>query len=240
MSTLPKHDTDGLHILDPKDSRGLKSRYITLIQKKALRRHLPPGEGRHAVDLGCGFGRLTPFLSELGWRAIGIDPAPDLLEYARTHNPGPEYRLGGLPDLPVEPASASLMLIQNVLRPLKMMNRLDAVKGMGRFLAGDARVLLVENIRIGHAAYLPEAHIVELMQHEGLGLVKRVPLRAARWWGLYLIRYGLVPQAFFQTLADWELKRMSSRQGAPRWQYWNVLFVFEKKIHEQAPGRGRL
>lgn len=229
ITALPKYDTEGLHILDPKDRWGFKSKYITLIQKKALKRHLQPGEGRYAVDLGCGFGRLTPLLSELCWRAIGIDPDPDLIEYARTYHPGPEYRQGGLPDLPLEPASASLMLIQNVLRALKMMNRLDAVKGMGRFLASGARVLLVENIRIGHPGYLPEGHILELMQHEGLSLVKRVPLRAARWWVVYLIRYGLVSKSFFQTLADWELNRMSGRQGAPRWQYWNVLFVFEKK-----------
>lgn len=234
MDVLPKYDTDGLHILDPQDRLGQKSKYITLVQEKALRRHLPPGQGLCAVDLGCGFGRLTPLLAELGWRAIGIDPAPDLLEYARAHHPGPEYRLGGLPDLPVEHSSISLMLIQNVLRSLNIMKRLGAVTGMGRFLAPDACVFLVENIRSGHVDYLSEAQIVELMRREGLSLVKRVPMRAARWWVVYLIRYGLVPEAFFSTLADWELQRMSGRNGTPRWEYWNVLFQFEKKIQGQA------
>jgi hypothetical protein len=121
------------------------------------------------------------------------------------------------------------MLIQNVLRALSMMNRLGAVKGMGSYLTPDARVILVENIRSGHAAYLPEAQIAELMCQEGLRLVKRVPLRSARWWFIYLIRYGLVPEAFIPIIADWELKRMSIRKGAPRWHYWNVLFEFERK-----------
>jgi SAM-dependent methyltransferase len=239
MNALPKYDTDGLHILDPRDKRGYKSNYITLIQEKALRRHLPAGEGRYAADLGCGYGRLTPILGELGWRAIGIDPALDLIEYARTHHPGPEYRHGGLPDLPVDPASVSLMLIQNVLRALKMMNRLDAAKGMGRFLADGARVLLVENIRSGHPAYLTETQIVELMRQEGLSLIKRVPLRAARWCVVYLIRYGFIPEKCFSALAEWELNRMSGRQGVPRWQYWNVLLVFGKKNQGLALGRGR-
>jgi hypothetical protein len=67
-----------------------------------------------------------------------------------------------------------------------------------------------------------------MMQKEGLRLVRRVPLRAARWWMIYLIRYGLIPESLYGRIADWELARMAKRQGSPRWQYWNTLFVFEK------------
>lgn len=228
MASLPTHDIEGLHILDPKDRQGWKSKYITLLQEKALRRHIPKGMGKLAVDLGCGFGRLTPLLTECGWQAIGIDPSPELLAYANQHYPGPEYRMGGLPNLPVESASISLMLVQNILRALKMMNRLDLVSGFGHYLAKDARVVLVENLRVGHPDYLPEALIIEMMQEEGLRLFERVPLRAARWWMIYLIRYGLIPESLYGRIADWELARMAKRQGSPRWQYWNVLFVFDK------------
>lgn len=228
MSPLPTHDIEGLHILDPKDNRGLKSSYITILQDKALRRHIPTGTGKLAVDLGCGFGRLTPLLVECGWQAIGIDPSPELLVYANQNYPGPEYRIGGLPDLPLEPATISLLLIQNVLRSLKMMNRLDLISGFGRYLAQDSCVLLVENLRTNHPDYLPEAVIIEMVEREGLRLVKRVPLRAARWWMIYLIRYGLIPRSLHGQIAEWELKRMSERRGLPRWQYWNVLFLFEK------------
>ncbi len=228
MASLPTHDIEGLHILDPRDRRGWKSKYITLLQEKALRRHLPRGQGKLAVDLGCGFGRLTPLLGECGWQAVGVDPSPELLIYANEHYPGPEYRVGGLPNLPVEPATVSLLLIQNVLRSLKMMNRLDLINGFGRYLAEDARVVLVENLRVEHPDYLPEALIIEMMQKEGLRLKRRVPLRAARWWMIYLIRYGLVPKSLYGRIAEWELNGMARRQGSPRWQYWNILFVFEK------------
>ncbi|MDS4032263.1 MAG: methyltransferase domain-containing protein [Candidatus Contendobacter sp.] len=228
MASLPTHDIEGLHILDPKDRQGWKSKYITLLQERALRRHIPKGQGKLAVDLGCGFGRLTPLLAECGWQAVGIDPSPELLVYANQHYPGPEYRVGGLPNLPIEPATISLLLVQNVLRALKMMNRLELVNGVGRYLAEGARVVLVENLRVGHPAYLPEALIIEMMQQEGLRLVQRVPLRAARWWMIYLIRYGLIPESLYERIAEWELDRMAKRKDSPSWQYWNVLFVFDK------------
>jgi len=228
MSSLPTHDVEGLHILDPKDRLGWKSKYITLLQEKALSRHIPKGYGRLAVDLGCGFGRLTPLLGECGWQAVGIDPSPELLVYANQNYPGPEYRVGGLPDLPIEPASISFLLVQNVLRALKMMDRLELINGFGRYLAEDAQVILVENLRVENADYLPEALIIEMMQKEGLRLVRRIPLRAARWWMIYPIRYGLIPESLFGRIAEWELNRMEKRQGLPRWQYWNVLFMFEK------------
>lgn len=228
MNELPMYDAAGLHILDPHDSLGVKSSYITLLQEKALRKYLPQGNGGIAVDLGCGFGRLTPLLSEFGWRAIGIDPSPDLLEFAQRHYPGPEYRQGGLPNLPMEDGAISLLLIQNVLRSLKMMGRLEWVQGMGRFLAPNAKVFVIENIRDGIPAYLPESEIIAMMRNEGLRMVGRIPLRAARWWGIYLIRYGLIPRSWLDRTAVYELGRMAQRTGLPRRQYWNVLFIFEK------------
>ncbi len=230
MPLIPTHDSAGLHILDPRDRRGYKSRYITLLQEKALRKHIPMGKGELAVDVGCGYGRLTPVLAEKGWQAIGIDPAPHLIEYARKHYPGPEYRLGGLPDLPLQASTVSVMLVQNVLRPLKMMGRLEDARGVGRYLAPGASVLLVENIRYKHPDFVPEELIVKMMQDEGLVLIERVPIRAGRWWVTYLIRFGLIPTAWFDIIAEWELKRMANKTGAPRHQYWNVLFVFRKGV----------
>lgn len=226
MTPVPKHDADGLHVLDPQDSRGLKSRYITVLHELALRRYLPRGDGRLAVDVGCGYGRLTPVLSDLGWTAVGVDPSPELLRYAQAHHPGPEYRLGALPDLPVESASASLLLLQNVLRPLHLLGRLELVRGVGRFLARDGRLVVVENLRRDHPDYVAQEEIDAIFRAEGLRLARRIPLRAARWPGIYLVRYGLVPPRWHERIAEWELDRMARRSGVPRRQYWNVLFDF--------------
>lgn len=224
----PTHHLEGLHILDPHDRLGYKSAYITLLHEAALRRHLPQGAGELAVDLGCGYGRLTPLLLEKGWQALGLDPLDPLISYARRYFPGPEYRVGGLPDLPLATGSISLLLLQNVLRPLKIMNRLHLLTGFGRYLKTGAQVFVVDNLRAQDPAYLSETDIVQIMHGEGLQWVTRIPLRAGRWWITYLIRYGLIPRSWFARIAQWELQRMAQQRGIPCWQYWNVLYVFEK------------
>lgn len=49
--------------------------------------------GRRALDFGCGTGRSTRLLKELGFRAVGIDVAPDMIANARALDPAGDYRL---------------------------------------------------------------------------------------------------------------------------------------------------
>lgn len=229
MTRTPTHDRAGLHILDPKDELGHKSEYITLLQEKCLRTYLPRGDGGVAVDVGCGFGRLTPILSELGWAAFGVDPSEDLLAYARLHYPGPKYLEGALPALPFAEGEVSLVLLQNVLRVFRLMNRLDLVKGIGAYVKSGGYAVVVDNIWAGNPDFMEESEILSLMEAEGFSNTVRVPFRAARWWLLYLIRYGIVPRKFFDRIAEHEMSLMRARKGLPVWQYSNVLYVFDKQ-----------
>jgi ubiquinone/menaquinone biosynthesis C-methylase UbiE len=55
-----------------------------------IRKHV---SGRNAVDVGCGTGRSTRFLKALGFDAIGIDIADDMVREARKLDPGGEYQV---------------------------------------------------------------------------------------------------------------------------------------------------
>jgi SAM-dependent methyltransferase len=50
-------------------------------------------QGRTAMDFGCGTGRSTRLLRELGFDAVGVDIAGHMLERAREADPQGEYRL---------------------------------------------------------------------------------------------------------------------------------------------------
>jgi ubiquinone/menaquinone biosynthesis C-methylase UbiE len=48
-------------------------------------------KGNRAIDFGCGTGRSTRFLKQLGFEVTGIDISEDLLTHAREMDPGGEY-----------------------------------------------------------------------------------------------------------------------------------------------------
>jgi predicted TPR repeat methyltransferase len=49
--------------------------------------------GSRALDIGCGTGRSTSFLRDLGMTAVGIDISAPMLEEARRRDPTGVYRL---------------------------------------------------------------------------------------------------------------------------------------------------
>jgi SAM-dependent methyltransferase len=51
------------------------------------------GNGRRALDFGCGTGRSTRFLRNLGLEVIGVDISQAMLDQARALDPSGEYRL---------------------------------------------------------------------------------------------------------------------------------------------------
>ena len=58
-----------------------------------LERHV---EGRTALDFGCGAGRSSRFLTDLGYDVLGVDIAEHMLVRARARDPGGRYVL--IPD----------------------------------------------------------------------------------------------------------------------------------------------
>jgi SAM-dependent methyltransferase len=50
-------------------------------------------QGRKAIDFGCGAGRSTRFLRDLGFDVVGVDIAEHMLARARERDPQGKYRL---------------------------------------------------------------------------------------------------------------------------------------------------
>ena len=49
--------------------------------------------GMRAIDFGCGTGRSTRFVRQLGFETIGVDIAPEMIAKARELDPSGDYRL---------------------------------------------------------------------------------------------------------------------------------------------------
>jgi SAM-dependent methyltransferase len=65
--------------------------YLAFRDLPALIRHY--NHGSHALDFGCGTGRSTRFLRNLGLNVIGADISQAMLDQARTLDPSGEYHL---------------------------------------------------------------------------------------------------------------------------------------------------
>lgn len=51
------------------------------------------GQGRRAIDFGCGAGRSTRFLQKIGFDVVGVDISADMIKIARDMDPQGDYHL---------------------------------------------------------------------------------------------------------------------------------------------------
>lgn len=99
--------------------------------------------GTKALDFGCGTGRSTRFLGELGFDALGVDISEHMLARARERDPAREYRLvpdgelGGLAEGTFD-VVLSAFTFDNVATREKKVTLLQSLQ---RLLTGDGVIV---------------------------------------------------------------------------------------------------
>jgi len=98
-----------------------------------------------ACDVGCGFGRLTPVLTEFAERVVGFEREQDLLRIARSLQPSIEFRpIEALTRLPADDASFTFGLVFTVLQHVPEPEVHDVIDELRRIVAPGGHVLLCE------------------------------------------------------------------------------------------------
>lgn len=112
---------------------------------------LDAGLGTDVADIGCGTGRLAPYLAARGLSPRGIDLSPEMIRVARRDQPGFGFSVADLRALPFEDASLagvtcwySLMYLAPADRPAAFAELARVVRPGGylvtAFKAGDGQV----------------------------------------------------------------------------------------------------
>lgn len=96
-------------------------------------RELLPDPGGVALDVACGEGRFTRALSALGFEAVGLDRSEKLIAAASEADPEGRYVVAEATSLPVEDASARLVLCVNALMHIVELD--EALREFVRVLA---------------------------------------------------------------------------------------------------------
>jgi ubiquinone/menaquinone biosynthesis C-methylase UbiE len=103
--------------------------------------------GNKAIDFGCGTGRSTRFLKQLGFNATGIDISADMLELAREFDPDGDYQIvsnGQYDHL----GSNGFDLILSVFTFDNIpgwQNRTDILFGLGKLLKPAGRIICLDS-----------------------------------------------------------------------------------------------
>lgn len=98
-----------------------------------------------SLEIGCGYGRLSPWLGRLSGAHHAVDPNGDAIETARTHYPHIEFREAPAQDLPYQDDSFPFVLTWNVLQHVPPEGIEDALTEIRRVLGTGGTLLLMEN-----------------------------------------------------------------------------------------------
>jgi SAM-dependent methyltransferase len=109
---------------------GYRSRFLELV----------PTPGRATLDLGCGEGRVSRDLAELGHRVTGVDVSPILVDAAREAHSDGRYVVADAAHLPFDDGVFDLVVAYNVLMDVDDLP--GAVREAARVLASGGRLVL--------------------------------------------------------------------------------------------------
>lgn len=98
-----------------------------------------PEAGRLTLDLGCGEGRVTRDLRDLGHRVVGVDVSPSMVAAARDADPMGEYVEADAAELPFEEDAVDLVVAFMSLMDMDDMP--GAVREIARVLEPGARLV---------------------------------------------------------------------------------------------------
>ena len=78
----------------PRHMRSSNSQILTTSLIETCRRSFPgTSRARQALDFGCGTGRSTRFLRQLGFDVVGFDSSVQMLQQAWSLDPAGNYQL---------------------------------------------------------------------------------------------------------------------------------------------------
>ncbi len=216
--------------IDPGDRRGYKNHYIDLLQRAALEEVLELKGNEFVLDFGCGSGRISYWIAGRVRHVIGVEVTPEMIDLAERNRVAKnvEFLLYDGHQFPLLPHPVDLVLSVGVLQTMQGESLRQTVSHLARYLRPGGRMALIEQASEDPKEGRPDVgEYREAFEEAALKCLRSYPIRRGRWWLLYLIRYGFVPEGWFSRIADRELRLRREEKGQIR-SYKDFLFLLEK------------
>lgn len=216
--------------IDPADRKGHKNYYIDLLQKMALDKVLELKGDEIVLDFGCGSGRISYWIAPRVKRVFGLEVTPEMIDLAEKHRTAPnvEFLLYDGAHFPNLFSPMDIVLSVGVLQTMKEEGLKETIFQLVRYLRSGGRLVLIEqvsdNAKVGRPSPRDYLHA---FQEAKLECLSHYSIRKGRWWMLYLIRYGLIPEKWFPRIANYELTKKREKGGNLSY-YKDYLFLLKK------------
>jgi SAM-dependent methyltransferase len=216
--------------IDPADRRGHKNYYIDLLQKMALEDVLELKGDEVFLDFGCGSGRFSNWVAPRVKKVAGLEITSEMINLAEKNRTAEnvEFMVYDGIHFPVFPYPFDIILSVGVLQVMKGELLKNTLSRLAHYLKKDGRLYLIEQASDNSKVERPKVEeYLQAIQESKLECLRHYAIRNGRWWLLYLIRYGVVREGWFQRIATWEL--MKARRTKKRTSYYrDYLFLIKR------------
>lgn len=126
--------------------------------KKNILPHFPPGKNIHVLEIGCGYGRYTKFISEQGFASVyGIDISEEQINYAKHKIGLSNVELADAVEyLERQPKKFDVVLLMDVMEHLELDYSILLLQNIYRSLSPKGRLII--QVPNGMAPLSPPFH----------------------------------------------------------------------------------
>lgn len=155
-------------------------------------------KGREVLDVGCGSGRSTRFLRDLGYNVLGIDTSEEMILKAREVDPVSDYRLinDETKEWPIDGKRFDLIMFSFVLLEISSKEEIREILEKARICLKEGGVIVISTT--SENAY----------KHDWLSMGTDYPENTDPKSGdvvkIYLKDYGFEVKDYYWTDADYQ------------------------------------
>lgn len=202
-------------VIDPKDRRGIKNRYLAWLRDCAFERSLA-GLPKHKclLDFGCGTGSATQSLLNMGYQVVGVDIASRLLHQARRRLIGTDasfvlYDGLALPFAANSFAATTIYVVMSCVVDDELAKLLlSSIRGT---MVPGGTIIMIEHMKRrrtlvqgGLKVLRTKADWYALLEGAGFEDIRSKILRNGHFPSTRMIQLGLIPRMLWPTVASVE------------------------------------
>ncbi len=213
--------------IDPADRKGHKNYYIDFLQKAALEEVLELKGEEVILDFGCGGGRFSYWLATKVKKVVGLEVTPEMVALAEKNRTveNVEFMIYDGIHFPVMEHLFDIIVSVWVLQYMERERLKKTVFELSRYLKKGGRLCLIEQSSDDPDMDRPKVEeYLQAFKGSNLECLRYYPIRKGRWWMLYLIRYGIIPKAWFPPIARYELGKRRKEEEMIHF-YRDFLFL---------------